>query len=238
MGGVARTRRSRTVPPKAAPAARGVFITFEGGEGTGKSTQLRRLAERLRTAGAEVVTTREPGGSPGAEAVRHVLLAGGAQPLGPLAEAVLFAAARADHVDVTIRPALERGAIVISDRFADSTRVYQGVLGNVDARMIRLLERVALAGVSPDLTIVLDLPAEQGLARARARSGGSADRFEAEGAAFHRHLREAFVELAEGEPDRCVLVDASGTVDDVAARVWAVAADRLARLATLRESAQ
>ena len=110
---------------------RGRFITFEGGEGTGKSTQVRRLGERLRTNGIEVVTTREPGGSPGAEAIRHLLLAGAAKPLGPLAEAMLFAAARADHIDVTIRPGLERGAWVVSDRFADSTRVYQGVLGNV-----------------------------------------------------------------------------------------------------------
>lgn len=209
------------------PVAPGHFITFEGGEGTGKSTQARRLAERLRARGIECVLTREPGGSPGAEAIRHVLLAGAAKPLGPVAEAMLFAAARADHVDTTIRPALARGAWVISDRFADSTRVYQGVLGNVDARLIRALERVAVGSTRPDLTIVIDLPAEEGLARAAARSGAGADRFESEDVSFHRNLRAAFLDLAEHEPERCVVIDGGADVGAVAELIWQAVAARL-----------
>ncbi|HSI39209.1 MAG TPA: dTMP kinase [Xanthobacteraceae bacterium] len=207
--------------------AAGRFISFEGGEGTGKSTQVARLAARLRQHGLEVVATREPGGSPGAEAVRHVLLSGAAKPLGPMAEAVLFAAARADHLSATIRPALARGAWVISDRFADSTRVYQGVLGNIDAGLIRALERVTVGTTRPHLTVVLDLPAEVGLARAAARSAGPADRFEGEELAFHRSLRAAFRELAEREPERCVLIDGAGDSDAVAQAVWHAVGARL-----------
>src|SRR3954471_6686213 len=174
----------------------GKFITFEGGEGAGKSTQVGALAKRLEALGLRVVVSREPGGSPGAEAIRHVLLSGAAKPLGPHAEAILFAAARADHLRETIRPALERGAWVISDRFADSTRVYQGALGNVDARLIARLERLAIGDTLPDLTIVLDLPPEVGLARAAMRRGQiSPDRFEQETLEFHTKLREAYREL-------------------------------------------
>src|SRR4249919_342633 len=148
--------------------SRGKFITFEGGEGSGKSTQAARLANKLKSLGLGVVVSREPSGSAGAEAIRHVLLSGAAKPLGPHAEAILFAAARADHLRQTIGPALERGQWVISDRFADSTRVYQGVLGNVDARLIARLEKITVGDLAPDLTIVLDVPPEQGLARVTA----------------------------------------------------------------------
>src|SRR5215470_14819457 len=152
---------------------RGRFITFEGGEGSGKSTHAKRLAERLRSCGLTVVLTREPGGSPGAEAIRHVVLSGAAQPLGSHAEAMLFAAARDDHVRELIRPALDKGHWVICDRFADSTRIYQGVLGNIDPRVINGLERIAVGGTKPDLTFILDIPAELGLGRAARRRGGN-----------------------------------------------------------------
>src|SRR6187551_974602 len=147
---------------------RGKFITFEGGEGSGKSTQASMLAQRLKAMGVGVRQTREPGGSPGAEIIRHVILSGAAKPLGPDAEAMLFAAAREDHLSNTIRPALERGQWIICDRFADSTRVYQGVLGHVDARLIKSLERITVGDTRPDITFILDISAEHGLARASA----------------------------------------------------------------------
>jgi dTMP kinase len=207
---------------------RGRFITFEGGEGSGKSTQVATLVKRLTTLGVAVMATREPGGSPGAEAVRHVLLSGAAKPLGAHAEAILFAAARDDHVSQTIRPALDKGKWVISDRFADSTRVYQGVLSNVDARIIGRLERLTVGDTRPDLTIVLDVPAEIGLERAtRRRGNGAGDRFEAEALDFHKKLREAYLELAGREPDRCAIIDATPTPDTVSDAVWAVVNARL-----------
>lgn len=207
---------------------RGRFITFEGGEGTGKSTQVARLAERLRGCGFTVLTTREPGGSPGAEIIRHVLLSGAAKPLGPEAEAMLFASARDDHLNQTIRPALGRGEWVICDRFADSTRVYQGVVGRVDLRLIHRLERLVVGETRPDLTVILDLPAEIGLARAQARRGtGEGDRFEAETLDYHERLRDAFRQLALEERDRCVLIDAQGAADSVAERIWAMVESRL-----------
>jgi dTMP kinase len=205
---------------------RGCFITFEGGEGSGKSTQVTRLADRLKLRGIDVVTTREPGGSPGAEAMRILLLKGIAKPLGPTAETMLFAAARDDHVHSTIDPALSRGAWVISDRFMDSTRVYQGALGNVDPRLIRALERVTIGDVVPDLTFILDVPVEVGMARVKSR-GGERDRFEAEDLEFHAQLREAFRDAAEREPKRCVLIDASQNPDLVAVRIWMSVVERL-----------
>lgn len=205
----------------------GHFITFEGGEGTGKSTQAAMLADRLKTFGLGVVLTREPGGSPGAEAIRHVLLSGAAKPLGAHAEAILFAAARDDHVRQVIRPALEAGHWVICDRFADSTRIYQGSLGNVDARLIRGLERIAVGETKPVLTFVLDLPAKVGLERAARRSGKAADRFESETLEFHEKLRQAYRELAEHEPERCVSVDAGRGAKSVAEAVWEVVNKRL-----------
>jgi dTMP kinase len=217
---------------------RGRFITFEGGEGVGKSTQLARLADHLRDCGFEVVTTREPGGTPKAEKLRAFLLSGGAAPLGPLAEAALFAAARADHVETLIAPALKRGAWVLCDRFADSTRAYQGACGGVDARTLALLERAAIGDTRPDLTIMLDLPAREGLARAALRRDGGEeiDRFEREEPNFHEELRQAFLEIAESEPERCCVLDAARSVDDVAHAVQAVVHDRF--LAHAAQAAQ
>ena len=207
---------------------RGRFITFEGGEGTGKSIQASMLANRLRALGLSVVLTREPGGSPGAEIIRHVILSGAAKPFGAHAEAILFAAARDDHIRHTIQPALERGQWVISDRFADSTRVYQGTLGNVDPKLIQGLERITVGDLKPDITFILDVPTEVGLARAQARRGDEeADRFERESVAFHEKLRDAFRLLALSEPDRCVLIDASAPSATVAERVWKMITDRL-----------
>jgi len=207
---------------------RGKFITFEGGEGGGKSTQAARLASKLKSLGLSVVVSREPGGSAGAEAIRHVLLSGAAKPLGPHAEAILFAAARADHLRQTIRPALERGQWVISDRFADSTRIYQGVLGNVDARLIARLEKLTVGDLSPDLTIVLDVAPEIGLTRVSERRGNAAvDRFEAEAFEFHKKLREAYLELAEHEGERCVVINAGADAATVAEFVWSVVNTRL-----------
>ena len=164
---------------------RGRFITFEGGEGTGKSTHTKLLAEHLGGLGIETVLTREPGGSPGAEIIRHVILSGAAKPLGAEAETMLFASARDDHLRTTIRPALARGAWVICDRFADSTRVYQGIVGAVDPRLIGELERITVGDTIPDLTFVLDVPADVGLTRAGDRRGaGDADRFESEALEF------------------------------------------------------
>ena len=206
----------------------GKFITFEGGEGAGKSTQVERLAERLRALGLGVVVSREPGGSAGAEAIRHVLLSGAAKPLGPHAEAILFAAARADHLRQTIRPALERGQWVISDRFADSTRFYQGVLGNVDARLIWRLEKLTVGETGPDLTIILDIPPDEGLARVTRRRGDApVDRFEAEAFDFHKKLREAYLELAEREPNRCVVINAGADAATVSEFVWSAVNTRL-----------
>jgi dTMP kinase len=207
---------------------RGRFITFEGGEGTGKSTQAATLGQRLQSMGIGVVLTREPGGSPGAEIIRHVILSGAAKPFGPDAEAILFAAARDDHVTTTIEPALARGRWVISDRFADSTKVYQGALGRVDPLLLGGLHRITVGKLRPDLTFILDLPAEVGLERARARRGEQdADRFEAESVEFHEKLREAYLHLAASEPNRCVLVDAREPAAAVAARIWETVAKRL-----------
>lgn len=207
---------------------RGKFITFEGGEGTGKSTQAKLLSDRLKVLGVGVKLTREPGGSPGAEVIRHVLLSGAAKPLGPEAEAMLFAAAREDHLEYTIRPALARGTWVICDRFADSTRVYQGVLGQVDARLIRRLEKITVGDTKPDLTFILDVPAETGLERASARRGDVAsDRFESETLAFHEKLREAYRQIAASEPDRCLLIDSSEPREKVSDQIWSVVSRKL-----------
>src|SRR5256885_2065146 len=207
---------------------RGRFITFEGGEGTGKSTHSTLLADRLKSLGTRVVLTREPGGSPGAEVIRHVLLSGVAKPLGVETEALLFAAARGDHVRNTIEPALAQGVWVICDRFIDSTRVYQGALGHLDPRFIRALERVTVGDLKPDLTFILDVPAEVGLARAQKRRGeGVTDRFEAESRAFHEALREAYRQVVAAEPGRCVAIDATEPKPAVAERIWKTVTERL-----------
>jgi dTMP kinase len=207
-----------------------LFVTFEGGEGAGKSTQIRILADRLRAAGHEVVVTREPGGSPGAEAVRHVVLSGAAEPFGPEMEAVLFAAARADHIDRTIRPALERGAIVLSDRFVDSSRVYQGVTGGIDRVFMESLERTTVEDMMPDLTLILDIDPEEGLRRASERRGGSqADRFEKEALSLHRRRRKAFLEIAKAEPKRCKVIDASRPTGKIAAEIAGTIEDAIER---------
>jgi dTMP kinase len=207
---------------------RGKFITFEGGEGTGKSTQAALLAHKLESLGLSVLLTREPGGSPGAEIIRHVLLSGAAKPLGADAEAMLFAAAREDHVRCTIAPALAAGKWVVCDRFADSTRVYQGALGQVDRRLIKGLERVSIGDLSPDLTLILDVPVDVALERRALRRGGAApDRFEAENVEFHEKLRAAFRALAVDEPERCVIIDASVPRVQVAKDIWDTVQARL-----------
>lgn len=196
--------------------ARGTFITFEGGEGSGKTTQVGRLAERLRAGGIETLVTREPGGTPLGERIRDVVLGSAPE---PVTELLLFAAARAEHVAKVIRPALARGAWVVCDRFIDSSRVYQGLLGGVPADLIGAIEIRTVAPTYPDLTFVLDLPAEESVRRTEAR--GALTRFDAEGARFHESLRVAFRQAAAAEPERCRLIDASRTPDTVAADIWA-----------------
>ncbi len=207
---------------------RGQFITFEGGEGSGKSTHALLLAERLKAVGLNAVLTREPGGSPGAEIIRHILLSGLAKPLGPETEAILFAAARDDHVRTMILPAIAAGKWVICDRFFDSTRVYQGTVGQVDPRLIRSLERITVGRAVPDLTFILDVPATVGLARAKTRRGaGEADRYETEAIEFHEQLRNAYRALAEREPIRCVVIDGRAPRDVVSQRIWEIVEQRL-----------
>jgi dTMP kinase len=205
----------------------GRFITFEGGEGSGKSTQIKTLAERLNGAELRTIVTREPGGSPGAEIIRHLLLSGMGKLLGPEAETLLFAAARDDHVHSVIEPALDQGIWVLCDRFFDSTRAYQGRLGKVDPGILNAMQRVTIGDLRPDLTIILDVPVEVGMQRAAARRGaGAADRFEAEDVKFHEGLREAYRQIAAAEPQRCVLIDANAAPGVVAARVWTAVRDR------------
>jgi dTMP kinase len=207
--------------------ARGFFITFEGGEGGGKSTQIRCLADRLAATGREVVATREPGGSPGAEAIRGLLVTGDPERWSPITETLLVYAARRDHIERVIAPALARGAVVLCDRFADSTRAYQGAGGGAPQGFIAVLEAQVLGPLRPDLTLILDLPVEMGLARAAGR-GGAEGRFEAKGPAFHARLRAAFLAIAQAEPDRCTVIDASLDEAAVAALVWGWAKARLA----------
>ncbi len=211
----------------------GCFITFEGGEGAGKSTQIERLKNRLGHLAQPVLVTREPGGSPHAEEIRAFILGGHAKHLGSFAEALMFAAARIDHLDRTIVPALRTGTHVLCDRFADSTRAYQGSSGNIDKSLIDQLESVTLKGVKPDLTFILDLPAETGLARAGARQAGKgegADRFEGEALSFHQSLRQAFLSIARSEPHRCVVINADQEPDEVEAAIWAALNERLPQM--------
>lgn len=202
---------------------RGKFITFEGGEGAGKSTQAHRLAARLEAEGRQVVLTREPGGSTVAERIRDLVLA--EKPHEPVAEFLLFAAARAEHLTATIKPALRGGAWVICDRFIDSTRVYQGDAGGIDPALIRLVEQHTVAPWIPDLTLVMDLAPEVGIARARSR--GATNRYDEAALTLHTTLRRGFRRIAKEEPGRCVLVDASAGEDAVAHAIWDAVTSRL-----------
>jgi dTMP kinase len=199
----------------------GLFITLEGGEGSGKSTHAKRLAERLIALGRQVVVTREPGGTPGAEQVRGLLVAGETARWSPMAEALLNYAARDSHLQSVIRPALGRDAVVICDRFMDSTRAYQGYAGGCDLAFIDALEKAVVGKTRPDLTLIFDLPAEAGLARAKGRGEKAGeDRYERKGLEFHRRLRQGFLDIQSGEPRRCKLVDAALPSDAVADRAW------------------
>ncbi|HET6388110.1 dTMP kinase [Hyphomicrobium sp.] len=202
---------------------RGKFITFEGGEAAGKSTQAKRLAERLERAGLNVVVTREPGGTPVGEDVRELIMKD--RPTDPVTELLLFAAARAEHVTSVIRPALDEGTWVISDRFMDSTRVYQGKLYGLEPELITMLERYTVAPDYPDLTLILDLPAKAGMERAQLR--GTLSRYDAERIETHETLREGFLEIADREPLRCVLIDASLSVSSVETAVWQAVSSHL-----------
>jgi dTMP kinase len=223
-----------------APKERGCFITLEGGEGVGKSTQVNHLLNSLRRAGVGAIGTREPGGSPGAEILRNVLLSGRVEPLGPAAEAILFSAARIDHIDKTIEPALAAGTWVVCDRFADSTTVYQGARGQVDPRFLRALERITLGDIRPDLTLILDLPAAEGLARARQRrlDGENADRFENEDLQFHEGLRAGYLAIAAADPVRCMVIDAARSEDDVARSIFDAVSSRLLPPAALKQTSR
>lgn len=205
----------------------GRFITFEGGEGTGKSTHVALLAQRLRDAGHTVTETREPGGTPQAEAVRALLVSGETDRWSPEAEALLNYAARDSHLNVQIRPALDAGTWVVCDRYIDSTRAYQGHAGGVDNSFLATLEKTIVSTTMPDLTFVLDLDPEIGLARAENRATEGESRFEAKGRAFHTTLRNAFLEIARQEPDRCVVIDAAGTREQIADAIWQTVATRL-----------
>lgn len=204
---------------------RGQFITFEGGEGAGKSTQAGRLVARLEGLGRKVVRTREPGGSPGAEALRELLVNGEGDRWSPTAETLLMYAARADHLERVIRPALDAGAWVVCDRFSDSTRAYQGAGGGVTRELIEAIDQAVVGVDQPDLTVMIDVPVELGLERAQARGGAA--RFEGKGLAFHKRLRDGFLALAAADPDRCVVLDGAASADDVADRVWKAVEERL-----------
>ncbi|SCX00663.1 Thymidylate kinase [Agrobacterium sp. DSM 25558] len=228
------------MPENTGPEKTGLFISFEGGEGAGKSTQIRLLAETLRERGLEVVVTREPGGSPGAEAVRHVLLSGAAEPFGVRMEAMLFAAARNDHVEEVIRPALEKGAVVLCDRFLDSSRVYQGTTGNLEPEFIETLQRIAIDGTMPEMTLIFDISAAAGLARARKRAdeGVAPDRFEKEELETHEKRREAYLDIALNEPRRCRIVNADQPQEKVTEDVLSFVEPLLAKMSSVSEVAQ
>ena len=210
---------------------RGRFITLEGGEGAGKSTQAALLAERLRTAGIDVEVTREPGGTPGAEAIRALFVTGAVDRWSATTEALLINAARADHVARRVRPALEAGCWVICDRYIDSTLAYQGAGKGADLAELRHLHRLATGDLWPDLTMILELPIVEGLARAALRPDGTA-RFEAHGIQFHQRVAAGFQSIAANDPHRCALIDARDGVEAVAALLWATVG-RLLPVATL-----
>ena len=207
------------------PATTARFITFEGGEGVGKSTQVKRLVAALGQHSIEAVRTREPGGTPKAEAVRAFILQGRSESWGPGAEAVLFAAARLDHVNQLVAPNLRQGRWVISDRFSDSTRAYQGLTGGVDTKLIDALEVLALNGHTPDLTVVLDMDPELAFRRVLEREteavlAATGDRFEKEDLDWHKRLRDSFLEIAKKNPERCVVIPANQSEDALHQEIW------------------
>lgn len=206
--------------------APGKFITFEGGEGAGKSTHVARLAERLRAGGHEVAVTREPGGTPGAEEIRALLVTGDAGRWTPLAEALLHYAAREDHLARVVRPALARGDWVICDRFADSTMAYQGYGHGLGPEPIDALYRLVVGDSGPDLTLILDLPVEQGLARIGDRDGDE-HRYESMDHEFHERMRRGFLDIAARAPERCVVIDAGSDIEVVAGDIWQAVTSRL-----------
>jgi len=205
---------------------RGRFITLEGGEGAGKSTQIRRLGERLRAAGLDVIETREPGGSPGAEEIRGLLLGGGVERWDDVTEALLMYAARRDHLARKVWPALARGQWVLCDRFEDSTRAYQGAGSGLDRGLIDALGQVARGSFAPDLTLILDLPVSIGRERAAARRGPN-DRFEQRDDGFHERVRQGFLAVAAAEPGRCAVIDASLPLDTVSQAISQAVEQRL-----------
>ncbi len=209
----------------------GIFISFEGGEGAGKSTQILRLRDKLASKGIEAVTTREPGGSKGAELVREVLLSGAAKAYGVTAEAVLFAAARADHIDTLIKPALDDGKWVLCDRFADSSRVYQGESG-VPPQTVEALQQVAIAGHNPNMTLLINVTPEVGLARVSKRAApvefDGPDRFETDTLETHRRRQQLFLEMARNEPERIVVIDGDQSQDKVTEDIWQAVQHRFA----------
>lgn len=213
--------------------ASGKFISLEGGDGSGKSTQIAMLAARLREAGLTVVETRDPGGTEGAEAIRQLVLTGDPDRWDAMTSALLHFAARRDYVERLIKPALERGEWVISDRFADSTIVYQGVAGGAGAGAIRDLWQAAIGDFKPDLTLIIDLPVADGLKRANGRMqqiedmGSREDRYEKMGEGFHEVVRKGFLDIAAEEPERCALIDGSRDPEGVHAQIWAAVSDRL-----------
>lgn len=208
----------------------GRFVTFEGGEGSGKSTQARILADRLKAhTGAEVVLTREPGGTPDAERIRDLLVNGAADRWSAIAETLLYYAARDNHLRHAIRPAVERGAWVVCDRFSDSTRAYQGGAGSVSSDLIEQLEAMIVGSGTPDLTLIIDLDPKIGLERSGRRGDGSGQRFEDKGLAFHRRLRRAYLHIAELYPNRCLIIPGQFGQDEVAASVWNAVVNRFLR---------
>lgn len=209
---------------------RGIFITLEGGEGTGKSTQSTLLSKKLEAQGLQVTQTREPGGTASAEDIRNLLVSGNPESWSPVAEALLMSAARDDHLRQLIIPALKAGHVVICDRFMDSTWAYQGTAGGVAPELLSTLEAHVVRGHLPDLTFIFDLDPETGLARAKGRGQRdgkpSEDRFEAKGLEFHQDIRKAFLEIAKKSPERCRIVDASLSIEDIESQIWQIVRDR------------
>ena len=201
---------------------RGLFITFEGGEGCGKTTQIQKLAERIKgITSTPFVVTREPGGAPSAELIRGLLVNGDTEKWRPATEGLLMSAARHEHVEQIIRPALAQNKLVLSDRFVDSTIVYQGIVGGVARNDVDAMNHIACGDIYPDITIILDIDSQIGLARAKSR-GAVEDRFEAKGLAYHEKVRAGFLDIAADDPSRCVVINANRTPDDIAEDIWQV----------------